>query len=193
MILDCIRHGLTASNAAMRFSDSDEEPLQPDQFALLGRTRIDAGRYARIWVSPARRCVETATALGLGEWTIEPRLMERRLGVFQGLTPDECRSRHPGPFADFSRFNGDFAIPSGESRGQHLARVLDWLGEACAEDVGPILAVTHGGVIDFLYRLGADHPTHGGDHIHAGGNGALSRFEVAWPKVRLVSFSEPLP
>lgn len=54
-----------------------------------------------------------------------------------------------------------------------------------------MLAVTHGGVIDFLYRMATDVPMHGGE-IHAGPNVALTTFELDWPKVSMVRRFVPL-
>jgi len=55
-----------------------------------------------------------------------------------------------------------------------------------------VLAVTHGGTMDFLYRMGAGHPMHGGDAIFGGENLSRSSFRVEWPAVELLAFNEPL-
>ena len=192
MILHCVRHGATASNLAHRFNDSEDEPLLPEQVTALRRVPFDADAYDVVHVSPLCRSIETAEALGVASWVLEPRLAERRLGHFQGLTPDACATRHAASFAAFSRFDADYVIPGGESRAEHLARVLEWLEETCRFTSGRVLAVTHGGVIDFLYRIATEHPLHGGDRIFAGENASLSSFEVHWPRVELLEFSTPL-
>ncbi len=84
------------------------------------------------------------------------------------------------------------AIPEGESRGAHLARAKDWLEETSRAGLGKVLAITHSGVIDFLYRLSGAYPIDGGARIFGGENLALSSFEVLGPKVRLLAFSKPL-
>jgi broad specificity phosphatase PhoE len=192
VILHCIRHAVTPSNLAGRFNDSEDESIHPSAVEVLKTLAVGDGAYDRVYVSPMRRCVETAEHLGLRDWTLEPRIAERGLGVFQGLTPNECQTLYGEPFDAFQRFEAEPAIPQGESRGAHLARVKDWLEEASRAGLDRVLAITHGGVIDFLYRLSGAHPVHGGERIFGGENLALSSFEVDWPRVRLLGFSETL-
>jgi len=191
MLLHCLRHGATEANLAHRFNPEDDPLHASTHDQLRGFVGLSE-RYDHIYVSPLRRAVQTAELLGLKGWTIEPRISERGLGVFCGLTAEECTERHAQAFADFSRLEAEPAIPDGESRGEHLARVMAWLEEACACGAERVLAITHGGVIDFLYRMGTGSPMHGGEQVHGGDNLALSSFEVAWPHVRLISFSDPL-
>jgi broad specificity phosphatase PhoE len=192
MLLHCIRHGVTPSNLAGRFNDSEDEPIDARAVEALGPLTLEAEAYDRVYVSPMRRCVETAEHLGLKGWTLEPRIAERGLGVFQGLTPDECRTLLGEPFDAFSKLEAEPAIPEGESRGAHLARVKAWLEEIAKSGHERVLAITHGGVIDFLYRMSGAHPLHGGERIFGGENLAISTFEIDWPHVRLIGFSEPL-
>jgi broad specificity phosphatase PhoE len=192
MLLHCIRHGVTPSNLAGRFNDSEAESIDASAVEALKALSIGADAYDRVYVSPMRRCVETAEHLGLKDWTVEPRIAERGLGVFQGLTPSECQTLLGDPFDAFSKFEAEPSIPEGESRGAHLARVKAWLEEVSKSGHTRVLAITHGGVIDFLYRMSGAHPIHGGEQIFAGENLALSSFEIDWPHVKLLGFSEPL-
>jgi broad specificity phosphatase PhoE len=192
MLLHCIRHGLTPSNLAGRFNDSEDESIDASAVEALKPLNIEASAYDRVYVSPMRRCVETAEHLGLKGWTVEPRIAERGLGVFQGLTPSECQTLVGDPFDAFSKFEAEPAIPEGESRGAHLARVKAWLEEVSKSGHSRVLAITHGGVIDFLYRMSGAHPIHGGERIFGGENLAISSFEIDWPHVKLLGFSEPL-
>lgn len=187
MLLHCIRHGITESNQVGRFNGLVDDPLTEPQRRALLDISFDASRYDAVFCSPLRRAVETAVCLGLERWTPEPRMAERNLGIFQGLTPDECHERYPDEFAIFRTFCGDFVIPNGESRDQNLARILAWLEDASSYD--RVLAITHGGTIDFLYRLGTGLPIHGGSEIFSAGNATLSIFEVDWPDVRLIDYS----
>ena len=192
MIVDCIRHGATASNLANRFSASLDEALTSEEDARLRVIRFDGSSYNQIFVSPLRRCVQTAECLGLSAWVTEPRIAERGLGIFAGLTPEECASRHGAAFEAFLAFDSDYTIPEGESRGAHLARVLSWMEQIAQSGAARVLAITHGGTIDFLYRMAMAQPIHGGDDIFGGSNATLSRFEVEYPALRLVTFAVPL-
>jgi broad specificity phosphatase PhoE len=191
MILHCLRHGASAANLAHRFNPEDD-PLDESAVATLRSARLSSAGYDRVYVSPLARAVQTAEHLGLSGWAPEPRITERRLGVFAGLTAAECGERHAEAFAAFSRLEAEPAMPRGESRGEHLARVMSWLEDTSRCGAQQVLAVTHGGVIDFLYRLSTGHPIHGGDDIFSGDNLGLSTFDVTWPTLRLLAFSGPL-
>src|SRR5262249_40906406 len=120
-------------------------------------------------------------------------------GIFEGLTADECRTRFASEFARFVTFDADFVVPGGESRAQHLQRIVVWLRDVAIEFGGGVgaashrvLAITHGGTIDFLYRAAIGVPLHGGQRIHSGEHATLAIFEGDWPNVRLVDFDAPL-
>ena len=86
-----------------------------------------------------------------------------------------------------------FEIPDGETRAQHWSRVSAWLEEVAAGGADAVLAVTHGGVIDFLYRQATGHPLHGSGMLFGGENLARSRFEInPAGAVSLIAFAEPL-
>ncbi|HTO58256.1 MAG TPA: histidine phosphatase family protein [Pseudomonadales bacterium] len=185
----CLRHGATEGNVTGRFNGPDD-PLTAPEREYLSATRFDAAPYDAIYCSPYRRAVETAQCLKLPRWTPEPRLVERRFGIFEGLTAAECTARYPEEFARFRAFDADYAAPNGESRAQNFARVADWVRDAA---VAPrVLAITHGGTIDFLYRLAVGIALHGGDRIYSGDNATLAIFDIDWPNVRLVDFDAPL-
>ena len=100
MILHCLRHGASVANLAHRFNPEDD-PLDKSAIAALRSVGPLTGAYDRIYVSPLPRAVQTAEHLNLAGWTLEPRITERRLGVFAGLTAAECEARHSQAFDDF--------------------------------------------------------------------------------------------
>ena len=188
--MSCVRHGVTELNLRGVFSGSGGEGITPDQRAALGGVVFDPTVFDAVYSSPAVRCLETAAALGVSTYLVDPRLAERHFGIFDGLPVEECRDRYPEEFEAFKRLDADFAIPGGESRAQHLARTVDWLREVGVH--ARVLAFTHGGTIDFLHRLGSGHPLHGGDQVFAGPNAAISEFDVSWPRVSMVRHGVPL-
>ncbi len=190
MRVSCLRHGVTALNARGVFSGVGEEGLTEDQRRDLSAIDFDATGFDAVYCSPAPRCKETAQCLRLPHHIEEPRLAERHFGIFEGLTAEQCRRTYPAEFEAFQRLDADYTIPGGESRAEHLGRVVEWLREV---SIYPhVLAVTHGGTIDFLFRLGTDGVVHGGDQVVAGPNSALSVFEVSWPVVSVVEHGVPL-
>jgi broad specificity phosphatase PhoE len=68
--------------------------------------------------------------------------------------------------------------------------VLDWLESVASHR--RVLAITHGGTIDFLYRLATGSALHGGPSIFAASNASVSSFEVAWPSIRLTAYDVPI-
>ena len=190
MKLTCLRHGLTPLNAAHRFNGTIQEGITTEQRSTLKAVLFDDSRFDVVYSSHLLRCIETAQALRIKPRIVDPRLAERDLGVFQGLTASECSERYPDAWASFLRLDADFRIPDGESRAEHLNRVMAWLEEAAQH--AQVLAITHGGTIDFLYRLGTNQPLHGGTDIFGGENASLTSFTVEWPKVSLESYSVAL-
>jgi probable phosphoglycerate mutase len=66
---------------------------------------------------------------------------------------DEVQVRHPQHLADWLRYDPDFALPEGESVRVFHARVVGAMQALVARHAGQTLAVvTHGGVLDMLYR-----------------------------------------
>ena len=184
MRVSCLRHGVTALNAREVFSGRGEEGLTEDQRRDLSAIEFDATGFDAVYCSPAPRCKETAQYLRLPHPIEDPRLAERHLGIFEGLTAKQCGRMYPAEFEAFQRLDGAFVIPGGESRVQHLDRVMEWLRKVSIHQ--HVLAVTHGGTIDFLFRLGTDGVVHGGGRLFGGPNAALSVFEVALPVVSVV-------
>ena len=84
---------------------------------------------------------------------VEPRLRERRMGIFQGLTPAEAEARYPDEYHRFRSHDPDYVIPGGESTRQLQARSVACITELAAHHAGlTFAAVTHGGVLAMLYR-----------------------------------------
>lgn len=186
LLIDCLRHGVTEANLAGRFNGAGDEPLSGTQRGRLLEIAFDWTPYDAIFASPLRRAVETAECLRIPKWTLEPRIAERDFGIFEGLTPEECERRFPEAYAAFRVIDADFVVPNGESRAQNLSRVLDWVQDLAT--YRRVLAITHGGTIDFLYRLGSGLPLHGGNGIYASENASMSTFAVEWPAVRMITY-----
>ena len=190
MELHCIRHGATASNVRGALNGRNHEGLTEDQVARLRYAVFDSSGYDAIFCSPLNRAVETARCLSIPEYIKDSRIVERDFGAFEGLTLAECEALYPAEFAVFRSLEEHHVVPGGESRAQQLERVVDWLEEISG--MNRVLAITHGGIIDFLYRMGTGRPLHGGTNVYSGQNGSMNKFEIDWPSVRMVEYSVEL-
>ncbi len=145
------RHGQTAWNALGRLQGHTDVPLDEigrGQARALADAIADAGVTA-IWTSDLARARQTgeivAAALGLSAPALDPDLRERRYGIFEGLTGDECAARHPEAWQTYLARR---EAPAGaESRADAIARISRALDRIAGTDGGPALVVTHGGVM----------------------------------------------
>jgi probable phosphoglycerate mutase len=156
--LIAIRHGETEWNSQGRFQGHLNSVLNPGGLAqaeALGG-RLAQERFDLLLSSDLGRARQTASAIAMRtghEIVVEPRLRERNMGIFQGLTPDEVEARYPNDFARFRSRDPDYVIPDGESMRQLFERSVACFTELAERHAGLTLAtVTHGGVLAMLYR-----------------------------------------
>ena len=158
------RHGETEWNALGRLQGHTDIPLNEAgraQARALAGSVAGAG-LAAVVTSDLLRARETAeivaAALGLGAPVIEPALRERRFGVFEGLTRHECAARHPEAWRAWQARTG--VPPGGEPRELAIARMAEALARLAAAEGGPVLVVSHGGVMRLwlMDLLGEDVP-----------------------------------
>jgi broad specificity phosphatase PhoE len=190
MDLHCLRHGLTCESVKGVYHGASGGTLTGEQRAALSALRFDTTAYDAIYCSPLARCVETASALRIPAWLADERLVERHFGIFGDLSPNECVTRYPVEFGRFREFDEWYQIPEGESRAQHLARTVGWLQDIAHHR--RVLAITHGGTVDFLYRMARGLPLHDGTEAIKVSNASLSTFRIDWPVVELLSFDAVL-
>jgi probable phosphoglycerate mutase len=153
-----IRHGETDWNRAQRFQGQIDVPLNAlghEQARRLGE-RLAAERVDALYCSDLQRARETAAPL-LAIWALPGQqrraLREQSFGVFEGLEPGEIRARHPTLWEHWLMQRADYALPEGESTRQFHGRVLSEVQALAASARGGRIAlVTHGGVLDMLWR-----------------------------------------
>jgi broad specificity phosphatase PhoE len=153
-----VRHGESTWNAQSRWQGHADAPLSPfgEHQAEDAAERVaEIATIATVWTSDlarARRTAEIIAArLGVDEVRADPRLRERDVGSWSGLTRDEIEERWPGYLAA-RRSPPDF-----EGDDEVLTRVRAGLAAAVdGSEPGDVLVVTHGGVIRTVERsLGA--------------------------------------
>jgi probable phosphoglycerate mutase len=155
-----VRHGETDWNAERRLQGHLDVPLNATGVAQARATAGNLGdeRFGALYSSDLQRAFQTAGEVARVlklDIQPDPRLRERRYGLFEGLTYDEARSRYPDDYRRFEERDPAFAFPQGgESLTDFAARIRDAL-EALAQRHagGQILVVTHGGVLDIAHRL----------------------------------------
>lgn len=153
-----LRHGETEWNLEGRYQGHLDSPLTP---AGVAQARALAERAARqtlsaLYSSDLGRAQQTAGAVaestGL-KVTVDVRLRERHLGVFQWLLKAELREKFPDEYRQFKVSGPDYVIPGGESSRQGHARVIACLDDIARRHVGQQIAVVaHGGTISSLLR-----------------------------------------
>ena len=159
-----IRHGETAWNLGGRLQGHLDIPLndtgraQAERLAqaLAGREAVDA-----VYSSDLARARDTAQAVAQATGAplaIDAGLRERCFGDFQGQTFAQVTQAHPEAAERWRRRDPDWAPPGegGESLLLFRERVAQAVQALAAKSVGKNIAVvTHGGVLDVLYRAAA--------------------------------------
>jgi broad specificity phosphatase PhoE len=154
-VLYLARHGETAWNAVGKLQGHTDIPLNDAgraQARALAR-RLEREGIASVTTSDLTRAAETGTivaeTLGIAARHVDPALRERSFGIFEGLTRDECATRHPEPWRAWVE---QTITPDGaESREAAVARMLEAVRRVVTASSGePSLIVSHGGSMRLL-------------------------------------------
>lgn len=156
-----LRHGESVANAQLRIQGRSEYPLSDNgrRQALAAAGFFPRGQVSAVFCSPQTRARQTAeivcSAGDLPQPQDMPELMELDTGCFTGLTFDEVRQSYPDLFAAF-QIHSWAAVPDAESIASLMSRASSvWakLVQAAVRHKGNVLAITHGGLIQWLVRL----------------------------------------
>ena len=142
-----IRHGPTAWTEAGRLQGRVDEPLSEAGRERLRGLDLPPEFLAWDWISsPLQRAVETGLILRGLLARLEPALIERDAGAFEGLTRPELEAQS----AALRLCDGlDWCPPGGESPRQVMVRLSAWLPRLAR----PTVAITHRGVIEAALAL----------------------------------------
>jgi probable phosphoglycerate mutase len=92
----------------------------------------------------------------------DPRLREQHFGVVEGMRVDDIKARHAAAWAQWLRFDADGGMPGGETARQFHARVMAALRGLAHQHAGQtVMVVTHGGVLDMIWRNAQALSLHG--------------------------------
>jgi len=159
-----VRHGQTQWNIRkIRQGHLDSELTDKGvaQARALGQ-RLARESFTALYSSDLGRALHTARMIAAvtgHEIVTDERLRERHLGVFQGLSGDEIKDKHPEEYRLHRTLGPQYVIPGGESVRQQVARNVDCLDEIALKHPGEkVVVVTHGGVVSGMFRHALNIP-----------------------------------
>jgi probable phosphoglycerate mutase len=190
-----VRHGETVWNAEMRMQGQLDTALSERgrrQAARAAEALVGEGIEA-IVASDLVRAYDTAGAiaavLGL-PITTDAGLRERCFGIFEGYTDAEIDARWPDQAARWRRHEPTFGPEGGEKLVEFSARAVAAVTRIAAAAGGrTTLVVTHGGVLDCLYRA-ASGLALGAPRSWELGNAAINRLLYTGERFTLVGWSD---
>jgi probable phosphoglycerate mutase len=153
-----IRHGETDMNRELRFQGHVNVALNAIGLEQARRlaARMVGEKSDAVYVSDLLRARQTAEPIA-GELSLQPvpesGLREQSFGKVDGMRVDDIQRDHPEAWAGWLRFEEDFAMPDGESTRAFHARVMEAVQRVVATHPEQrVVVVTHGGVLDMIYR-----------------------------------------
>jgi probable phosphoglycerate mutase len=191
-----VRHGETDWNRELRFQGQLDVPL--NAIGLEQATRVAQALQALQWhtliSSDLSRAVQTAQALHTlrphSPWQREPQWREQHFGQIEGRSTAEIKASDPQAWAQWIRFEADYAFPGGECQRDFHARIeaaLHALAVACAAQ--SVVLVTHGGVLDMIYRSALGESLSGPRRCEIP-NAGISRVRVQRGQIEIVSWAD---
>ena len=143
-----IRHGKTEGNKLARYIGTTDEPLCQEGIDFLGK--MDYPKVQNIYISPLKRCVQTAEILFPGELVhIIDELAECDFGEFENKNYKELDGNPK--YQEWIDSNGTLPFPGGESREEFKRRNVTGFQKAvngCLRNGISLAAlVVHGGTI----------------------------------------------
>jgi probable phosphoglycerate mutase len=171
-----IRHGETDWNRELRFQGridialNDIGLLQAQRLkTYFAQTMLQRSAHRHqihsVVSSVLQRAHQTAQPiaelLGL-ETVLDPGLQEQCYGIFEGLTAQEIKLQYPKAWAQWLAFNSQVAVEGAESAQVFHDRVMQTMNTLAAQYVdGHVVVVTHGGVLDMIWRHAQQHTLNG--------------------------------
>ena len=163
MKLWLIRHGMTKGNQEHRYVGATDEGLLPEEKERLRAKSADMNLHpAIVFVSPARRCRETAACLFPGtapELIVVPEFMEMNFGAFEYMSWQEINqdpdSAHRAAYQSYIDSGGETAFPGGESKAAFTKRVCDGFERAVLPRIHTLMKTADASTADEI-KAGTD-------------------------------------
>jgi probable phosphoglycerate mutase len=190
-----IRHGQTELNRGPFFQGQIDVPLNVTGLAQAERLarRLGGERLDAVVCSDLLRARQTAAPASVQlalDAVPEAALREQRFGLFEGLSFDEVAERFPEAFAAWQRHEAAYAVPGGESVERFHARVVAAVRAVAARHPGRRVAVvTHGGVLDMVWRTVRGQPLDGPRECPIP-NAALNRLRLVGDAIEILAWGD---
>ena len=196
-----IRHGETDWNRELRFQGQVDMPLNATGREQARRVaqRLLAERFGveHLVCSDLLRTRQTAEPAAQAllphlslDAVADPGLREQNFGVVDGKRVDDVKIEHADAWNQWLRFEADYGMPGGETTRQFHTRVMDAVYRIAQQHSGQtVMVVTHGGVLDMIWRTargtGLDGPRQS-DIPNAG----LNRVRVSGEAVEVLDWAD---
>ena len=198
-----IRHGETDWNRELRFQGHVDVPLNDiglEQARRLGQ-RV-AGEVAQHLVCSdllrTRQTAQPVVAQLSGQLdpaftldgAVDSAWREQCFGVVEGMRATDIQQQRPQDWAQWMEFGADYAFDQGESTRQFHARVMAAVQRlAVAHPDKTVFVVTHGGVLDMIYRTALALPLSGPRQTEIP-NAGLNRVRVTDTRVEILAWAD---
>ena len=190
-----IRHAETAWNVDGRIQGQLDLALNETGRRQVQRLALALAEedIAAVYSSDLLRALETAQAVSHGRGVpvvTDAGLRERGFGEFEGLTRAEINGRWPEMGERWRKRDPSFGAPGGETLTAFYARSMATATRLAALHPGRTIAlVSHGGVMDCLYRA-ATHVALDAPRSWQLGNAAINRLLYTPQGFTLVGWSD---
>ncbi len=196
-----IRHGETDWNRELRFQGQVDVPLNAvghEQARRVG-ARLAAESVNLLVCSDLIRTRQTAMPISAQnqqlmatEAVLSTAWREQNFGIVDGLRVEDIKTRHPQAWAQWLRFHADYAFEGGESTQQFHARVMAAVRDLSLQYAQQTVAVvTHGGVLDMIYRTARALPLSGPRQSEIP-NAGLNRVRIEGDAIEILTWADTL-
>lgn len=194
-----IRHGETDWNRELRFQGQVDVPLNAvgHEQARRVAARLAGETVHHLVSSDLKRTQQTA--LPIAQYSLQPlalntvmdaALREQDFGMVDGMRVADIKAQQPDAWAQWIEFQADYAFAGGESTRQFHARVMQAVHALAAKHrQQTLVVVTHGGVLDMIYRTARALPLSGPRQSHIP-NAGLNRVRIQGDVIDIISWAD---
>ena len=190
-----IRHGETDWNRELRFQGQLDAPLnavgheQARRLAL----RLANESVHHLVCSDLLRARQTALPTGLQldlHSLADSGLREQSFGMVEGMRVDDISAQHPDVWARVGAISGGLCDSGRREHPAVSCRVMNAIRQlVAAHRQQTLVVVTHGGVLDMIYRTARALPL-GGPRQSEIPNGGLNRVRMEGDAIDIISWAD---